>query len=73
MNKRKWSKPEVPLTHLAMKLGEETGETISEILDTADIHFADGEKLKAIETEARHVLFIASIIANRAKQLRGEL
>lgn len=73
MNKAKWYRPQVTMTHLATKLAEECGEVASEISDMADMNFADERKLERLVEEAEHVIFIAGVILRRATEERNSL
>ena len=62
MNKTKWGNPTIPITILALKLTEETGEVATEITDAFmddDLH---ADKLL---TELDHVIFIANVLRTR--------
>ena len=73
MNRAKWDRPTVTMTHLATKLAEECGEVASEISDMAEMNFADERKLERLVEEAGHVIFIAGVILRRASEERSQL
>lgn len=68
MNLRKWSDPEVPLEIVALKLAEETGEVANIITDNLMAHQGPMREREVghLIDECEHVIFLASVIKNRA-------
>lgn len=73
MNRIKWLDPEISMVKLAAKLGEESGETIQEILNADEEGYTNQKLLRRVEEEAGHAEFLASTIKARAAEMRHRL
>lgn len=63
MNKARWTKPNIPLQVLALKLVEECGEVANELTDAYIT--GNGVQLDSLLEELEHVEFIARTMRNK--------